>query len=332
MEQLVQDNCLDKVVLVKGCSTRHRSIYAGVKSLVKGEDKSSVVVIHDAVRPLIDETVVKKIVCYAKTYGASGVTRPLVSTVISADDDGLLKESLDRSQYCASEMPQGFQLNVIQTAYEMSDDNDFDYGTECLLLAMKYTGTRAKLFTGPDSLWKVTHRKDLYAAEAILKEQNISVQVIFSSCPEDQDMLNAVLSQFRNKMLVVKENESSGSVSCNSAVIIYSQITKSAISENTQRVLKPSIDTKVTLETLLKPCIIHVYNGKKLNNEDTFEYMRTIHDMTENFPDSLSFGILNFNIADYKKLSDMVTSLVWNRDSTLSGQTFVIDSNKNNKI
>jgi 2-C-methyl-D-erythritol 4-phosphate cytidylyltransferase len=36
MEQLVQDNCLDKVVLVKGCSTRHRSIYAGVKSLVKG--------------------------------------------------------------------------------------------------------------------------------------------------------------------------------------------------------------------------------------------------------------------------------------------------------
>ena len=36
-----------------------------------------------------------------------------------------------------------------------SDDDDFDYGTECLLLAMKYTGTRAKLFTGPDNLWKV---------------------------------------------------------------------------------------------------------------------------------------------------------------------------------
>jgi 2-C-methyl-D-erythritol 4-phosphate cytidylyltransferase len=35
------------------------------------EDKSSVVVIHDAVRPLIDETVVKKIVCYAKTYGVN---------------------------------------------------------------------------------------------------------------------------------------------------------------------------------------------------------------------------------------------------------------------
>ena len=34
-------------------------------------------------------------------------------------------------------------------------DDDFDHGTECLLLAMKYTGTRAKLIHGPDNLWKV---------------------------------------------------------------------------------------------------------------------------------------------------------------------------------
>ena len=42
-----------------------------MKPLPPGEDKSSVVVIHDAVRPFIDESVVKKIVCYAKTYGVS---------------------------------------------------------------------------------------------------------------------------------------------------------------------------------------------------------------------------------------------------------------------
>ena len=42
-----------------------------------------------------------------------------------------------------------------------SDDDDFDYGTECLLLAMKYTGTRAKLFTGPDNLWKVGYLHEI---------------------------------------------------------------------------------------------------------------------------------------------------------------------------
>ena len=34
-------------------------------------------------------------------------------------------------------------------------ENDFLYGTECLQLALEYTGTKAKLIEGPSNLWKV---------------------------------------------------------------------------------------------------------------------------------------------------------------------------------
>ena len=34
-------------------------------------------------------------------------------------------------------------------------ENDFLYGTECLQLALEYTGTKAKLVEGPPNLWKV---------------------------------------------------------------------------------------------------------------------------------------------------------------------------------
>ena len=33
--------------------------------------------------------------------------------------------------------------------------DDFDHGTECLLLAMKYSGVHAKILDGNPDLWKV---------------------------------------------------------------------------------------------------------------------------------------------------------------------------------
>ncbi|XP_010122925.1 PREDICTED: isoprenoid synthase domain-containing protein, partial [Chlamydotis macqueenii] len=55
-------------------------------------------------------------------------------------------------------------------------DYDLDYGTECLHLALKYCRTNAKLVEGPADLWKVTYKRDLYAAESIIKD-NLSQQV-----------------------------------------------------------------------------------------------------------------------------------------------------------
>lgn len=49
---------------------------------------------------------------------AAGAVRPLVSTVVSKDMDGLMDQSLDRSKYQASEMPQAFKYDVIKLAYE----------------------------------------------------------------------------------------------------------------------------------------------------------------------------------------------------------------------
>lgn len=142
--------------------------------MCRGDD---VVLIHDIVRVLAEENVVKDVANAARLHGASGITRPLTSTVIAKSSDGFLSESLDRTKYVASEMPQGFHFEVINTAYEKATEYDFEFGTECLHLALKYTGTKAWLVEGPDSLWKVTYRKDLFAAEGILTENLSSIYV-----------------------------------------------------------------------------------------------------------------------------------------------------------
>lgn len=132
-------------------------------------NNDEVVVIHDAARPFLDSSTLNAVIDAAVDYGAAGVVRPLVSTVIKPDRDGFLQETLVRGDYRASEMPQAFSFPVISEAYSRCSTADLDFGTECLEIARKYGDVRAKLVEGGDNLWKVTYAKDLEAVRNHLK-------------------------------------------------------------------------------------------------------------------------------------------------------------------
>ncbi|KAL1415727.1 hypothetical protein MTO96_006605 [Rhipicephalus appendiculatus] len=123
---------LEKVSLVPGGTTRHRSIMNGMKHLE--QDPPDVVIIHDAVRPIVPRHVLEEVVREAKLHGGAGPVVPLVSTVLKIDSKGFLEESLDRSRYVASEMPQAFQYQLLLKAYERCTEEDYTNGTECLAL------------------------------------------------------------------------------------------------------------------------------------------------------------------------------------------------------
>ncbi|NXW85990.1 ISPD cytidylyltransferase, partial [Alopecoenas beccarii] len=182
MKSIIEKYGHKRVTIVKGGITRHRSIFNGLKVFTENEfsnhllQKPEVVIIHDAVRPFVEEDILSKVVVAAKEHGAAGAIRPLVSTVIASAADGCLDHSLERAKYRASEMPQAFLFDIIYEAYQQCTDYDLDYGTECLHLALKYCKTNAKLVEGTADLWKVTYKRDLYAAESIIKD-SLSQQV-----------------------------------------------------------------------------------------------------------------------------------------------------------
>ncbi|XP_040820953.1 D-ribitol-5-phosphate cytidylyltransferase isoform X3 [Ochotona curzoniae] len=126
MESIIRKYRHARVSLAEAGVTRHRSIFNGLKALVGDKpgcelSKPEVVIIHDAVRPFMDEDVLLQVVLAAKEHGCS--------------------------------------------------EYDLDFGTECLQLALKYCDTKAKLVEGSPDLWKVTYRRDLSAAESIIKER-----------------------------------------------------------------------------------------------------------------------------------------------------------------
>uniref|UniRef100_A0A8C5S1D3 CDP-L-ribitol pyrophosphorylase A n=1 Tax=Laticauda laticaudata TaxID=8630 RepID=A0A8C5S1D3_LATLA len=161
MKSIIRKYSHERTTVVEGGLTRHRSIFNGLKVFVKGNtfcvplQKPEIIVIHDAVRPFVEEDILFKVVMAAKDHGAAGAIRPLVSTVIASTTEGCLDHSLDRAKYRASEMPQAFLFDKLHQAYLHCSDYDLDYGTECLHLALKYSKINAKLIEGPPDLWKV---------------------------------------------------------------------------------------------------------------------------------------------------------------------------------
>ncbi|XP_061530795.1 D-ribitol-5-phosphate cytidylyltransferase isoform X1 [Phycodurus eques] len=196
----------DKVRVVPGGSTRHRSICNGVMALgeveeeeAEEEKENKVVIIHDAVRPFVEEDLLYRVTMAAQEHGASGAIRPLVSTVIATTSEGFLDHSLERAKYRASEMPQAFMYSIIQRAYKRCTEADFDFGTECLHLVLQYCGTNAKLIEGPPTLWKVTYKRDLAAAESVIKDTlSRSACIITGGCSHARMLADSLYKAFCN--------------------------------------------------------------------------------------------------------------------------------------
>ncbi|GLH12286.1 Isoprenoid synthase domain-containing protein [Gryllus bimaculatus] len=169
--RFLEETCFDKdkLIVVQGEHTRHRSIRAGVQEILKNDLNLQVLVVHDAVRPFVPMGFLEELVLSANEHGAAGAIRPLVSTVVKQDENGFLQKCLDRSEYVASETPQAFQSNVLSKAFSHCSEEELEKGTECLQLALAYAGVSARLITGPSDLWKVTYKKDLYAATCCIR-------------------------------------------------------------------------------------------------------------------------------------------------------------------
>ena len=92
MESMLQRYGIKKVrAVISGGKDRQDSVLNGLKYIqANGASDDDVVVIHDGVRPLIQENILSENVRVAKKYGNAMTVRPVIESVIitSADEVG----------------------------------------------------------------------------------------------------------------------------------------------------------------------------------------------------------------------------------------------------
>lgn len=170
MQTLVNQYRLDKVVsIVEGGDCGQASIYNGLKELVNlyGDNNDDVVLIHDGVRPLIDEkTIVDNIEC-VKHYGNAITVSKAIETIVLLDNAGIVDKVMDR-QFCnVAKAPQSFYLKDIYKCHLRAiQENRYDFIDSAML--MQYCGYHLHTVAGPNENIKITTPMDYYLFKAIL--------------------------------------------------------------------------------------------------------------------------------------------------------------------
>ncbi|MFH0924539.1 MAG: 2-C-methyl-D-erythritol 4-phosphate cytidylyltransferase [bacterium] len=155
--------------IIIGGRERQDSIYNGLKELDTAVDT---VLIHDGVRPFITTELIDKIIDELDQEQAMILAVPAKDTIKLVNQDGYIKETLDRKKLCLTQTPQGFDYNIIWSAYEKAY-NDGYYATDDANLVERM-GKKVKILMGDYENIKITTMEDLSVAEGILRRREKS--------------------------------------------------------------------------------------------------------------------------------------------------------------
>src|SRR5258706_967860 len=117
--RLQQEKFSSRVRLVEGGDNRQDSV-ANALAQVKGA-KDDVVLVHDAVRPFIDNHLIESVVVAARRRGAAIAGVPAVDTVKQVDrtaDGAIVTSTIPRERVVLAQTPQGFRYAVIREAFD----------------------------------------------------------------------------------------------------------------------------------------------------------------------------------------------------------------------
>lgn len=162
---LIEGSDLSKnVELVKGGSSRQRSSYAGVKA---SPVDSSIVLVHDSVRPFAGEELIRGVIEMAFEHKAA-VCAIRCGDTVAETEGGFIRNIPHRENMVRIQTPQAFERALIIKAHERAIEKGLDHFTDdCgMVLDMGYG---VKVSEGSESNIKITRPRDLLVAETLLR-------------------------------------------------------------------------------------------------------------------------------------------------------------------
>ncbi len=158
--------------VVEGAATRALSVRNGLEAL---PSETTIVLVHDAARPLLSQSLISRVIEGVKAHGAAVPGTPLSDTVKRVDSEGRVKATLPRSTVfegaslsglTSVQTPQGARLPLLRLAYSVYDFSFAEPTDEASFL--EAADIPVFVVPGdPDNL-KLTHAFDVERAERVL--------------------------------------------------------------------------------------------------------------------------------------------------------------------
>ena len=169
LNKLVSKYNLKKIQkIVPGGKSGQESIFNGLKAAEAiGNRKKDIVLIHDGVRPLINEKTIHDNIKSVKEHGSAITSIKAKETIIVVDENEAIKSVNNRAQSRVVRAPQSFYLDDILSAHERAiKEGKFGFIDSCSM--MTYYNKKLYLVQGPQENIKITTPDDFYTMRALL--------------------------------------------------------------------------------------------------------------------------------------------------------------------
>jgi 2-C-methyl-D-erythritol 4-phosphate cytidylyltransferase len=160
----------DRVRVVEGGDNRQESVSHALAALPAESD--DIVLVHDAVRPLIDAATIDRTIDAVIEFGAAIVGLPAVDTIKQVErtaHGALITSTIPREYVVLAQTPQGFRYGILQNAFAEATADGF-IGTDEASVVER-AGLPVAVVHGSQVNLKITQPGDLELAEFYLSQR-----------------------------------------------------------------------------------------------------------------------------------------------------------------
>ncbi len=159
----------DKVDVVEGGENRQGSVANALAALSLISGAEDIVLVHDAVRPLIDPQTIERTIAAIEKHGAAIVGTAAIDTIKQVErtaDGALITATIPRELIVHAQTPQGARVPLLRRAFAEAAADEFTGTDESSLL--ERAGIPVFVVQGHARNFKVTQPGDLEIAEFYL--------------------------------------------------------------------------------------------------------------------------------------------------------------------
>lgn len=150
--------------------TRQESILNGLEvCLQNAADENDVVLVHDAVRPLVSDSLLSQCYAVAGEFGGCMPVLPIYDTTYQSADGNRIDRLLDRNTLFAGQAPEAYRLRAyaeINRSVSRFELNHYNGSSE---IAFRH-GLHIRMIPGDDRNFKITTTTDLERFQAVLEK------------------------------------------------------------------------------------------------------------------------------------------------------------------
>ena len=174
LQKLITKYNLTKIAsIIPGGETGQMSIFNGISETNRLYGQDSIVLIHDGVRPLIDEeTITNNINCVIENGNAITVA-PAIETITIRENKNEVGKIIERSKCQMAKAPQSFYVKDILACHLRAQQDNYTEAIDSASLAAHY-GHKLYTVLGSNQNIKITTPADFFMFRAIMDAQENS--------------------------------------------------------------------------------------------------------------------------------------------------------------